>query len=302
MSSRCPDIETRVHAARALLRCCEACEHRCGVDRENGEAGECRLTADSFIFRSYVSVTEEIEVIPALRVYLAGCNFRCGFCDTAPECFIPNRGRRCDPIELANEWADEIERGVRTISILGGEPTLSPHTLLEAAAAAPRRLPLVINTNLYMTPEVIDLLDGVVTTYLADLKFGNDECAERIAGVRPYVDIATRNLNRIAARTPVIVRHLLLPGHLDCCFHPIVDWLDTHQPGVRFQLYPGFVPCYRAGNVNLGRLNRAEEIAAAENRLRASRLLWETHGNGTAGMRIELTVSGTGLRGHHTGR
>lgn len=285
-----------------MLRSCQICEHRCGVDRLAGERGECRLTADSFVFRSYVSVTEETEVIPALRVYLAGCNFRCGFCDTAPECFIPDCGTRCEPTEIARQWEAHLARGVKTISILGGEPTLTPHLLLEVAAAAQTRLPLAINTNLYMTPEVIDLLDGVVAVYLADLKFGNDACATQIAGISPYFAIVARNLGLIAGRTPVIVRHLLLPGHLKCCFYPIVDWLEAQHTAARFQLYPGFVPCFRSGAVGLGRLNRTDEVSAAVERLRESTLQWESIGNGTTAQPIDLTVDGNEVRGRHVRR
>jgi putative pyruvate formate lyase activating enzyme len=289
----------RMQTAQALLRSCKICEHRCGVDRLAGERGKCRLTADSFVFRSYVSVTEEAEVIPALRVYFAGCNLRCGFCDTAPECFIPDGGTRADPEKLARQWQAHITGGVRTISILGGEPTLSPHTLLEIAAASQTRLPLAINTNLYMTPEVIELLDGVVTVYLADLKFGNDHCAKQIAGVSPYFEIVARNLGLIDGRTPVIVRHVLLPGHLDCCLYPIINWLEARHAQVRFQLYPGFVPCFRSGSVGLGRLNRTDEVAAAVERLRETTLQWESFGDEKSAQPIELTIAGKKVRSHH---
>lgn len=264
----------RYSRALDLLRNCTVCEWRCGVNRLAGETGPCHLKDTSSVFGQYLSLTEEPEVVPALRVYLAGCNFRCSFCDTAPRCFEPTTGRAVDAKSTAAEWTDAIRAGAKTISVLGGEPTLHLHTLLEIAAAAPAKLPLVINTNLYMTPEVLELLEGIVTLYLADLKFGSDDCARQLAGVPHYVDVVRRNLEWLHGRTPVIVRHLLMPGHLECCFHPSVDWLAERIPGARFQLYTGFVPCWQADKAQLGRLNSRGEERAALEYLKSSNLNW----------------------------
>ncbi len=280
---RTKSLAMRIQRARAMLTECRMCEWRCGVDRTRGETAPCRLDAETYVFNQYVSLTEEPEVRPALRVYFGGCNFRCRFCDTAPECFEPSRGRRVEPTSYAAELAAAVDSGVKNISVLGGEPTLHLHTLLELVAASPTQLPLAINTNLYMTPEVLDLLNDVVTIYLADFKFGNDECARRLAGVPHYVEVVRRNLLQIAGRTPFIVRHLLMPGHLECCFRPVADWLSETTPGVRFQLYTGYVPCYLAGDdAAIARLNTRSEIREAVGHLRTLNLDWDAGTDGRA--------------------
>ncbi|HWL94563.1 MAG TPA: radical SAM protein [Phycisphaerae bacterium] len=269
--------------SRQLLVNCGMCEWRCGADRTRGESAPCHLGTETFVFNQYLSLTEEPEVRPALRVYLGGCNFRCRFCDTAPECFKPTLGRRVEPALFAAELGAAIAGGAKNISILGGEPTLHVHTLLQLAAASPSPLPMVINTNLYMTPEVIDLLDGVVSLYLGDFKFGNDECAKSLAGVARYVEVIHRNLQLIAGRTPLIVRHLLMPGHLDCCFRPVADWVSEYLPGNRFQLYTGFVPCFRAGaDPKISRLNARKEIHEAVEYLGGLNLDWDAGADGHA--------------------
>jgi putative pyruvate formate lyase activating enzyme len=170
---------------------------------------------------------------------------------------------------------------VRTISVLGGEPTLHAHTLVELAAAADGPLSLALNTNLYATPEALALLDGVAGLYVVDLKFGQDECAQRLAGVPHYLDAIRRNLCWIARRTPFLVRHLLLPGHLECCLRPLANWLAAELPGCRFQLYTGVVPCWQAAAVGLGRLNTRAEARAAVEHLRALPLEWKSGCDGT---------------------
>jgi putative pyruvate formate lyase activating enzyme len=198
-------------------------------------------------------------------VYFGGCNFRCRFCVQAPQCFAPHAGSRVEPAAAAADFARVVGRGARTINLLGGEPSLHLHTILEIAAAAEEPLPLVLNTNMYMTPEVIDLLAGVISLYIADFKFGNDECAHALAGVQRYVEVITRNLLRVARHADLIVRHLLMPGHLECCFAPVAHWLAEHLSEIPFTLMTGYVPAWMAGgSAEIGRLLSDREIADAE--------------------------------------
>jgi uncharacterized Fe-S radical SAM superfamily protein PflX len=79
---------------------------------------------------------EEIEILPSYMVYFSGCNFRCGFCVQAPECFDADRGARVDPASLATMCNAMVGRGAKTINLLGGEPSLHLHAILDLAAAA----------------------------------------------------------------------------------------------------------------------------------------------------------------------
>lgn len=258
-----------------MLRHCQMCELRCGANRLAGERGLCGLSADTFAYKRYVSADEEPEILPALRVFFGGCNMRCLFCDEAPDAFAPEAGELVDPAALACKMSAAVRRGVRSISILGGEPSLHAHTLVAIAAAAPQPLPIALNTNMYMTPPVLALLVDVVRWYLADLKFGNDHCAQHIAKIENYSAVVRRNIRLATTQTDVIVRHVLLPGHLDCCFRPLVAWLSDTLPGIRFQLYPGYVPCGRASkDAKLGRLNTRHAVEAAEDILKHSTLAW----------------------------
>lgn len=272
------ELVRRLEQARASLRECQLCEWRCGIDRTRGETAPCRLDARTFVFRSYLSLTDEVEIIPTFRVYLAGCNFRCRFCDTAPTCFHPDAGNEVNAEALARELTSVVRGGARTIDLLGGEPSLHPHTLLEIAASAEAPLPLVLDTNLYMTPEVIELLDGLFVWVIGDFKFGNDGCARKLAGISRYWQVVTRNLLHFASKgSPLIVRHLLMPGHHDCCFKPVADWMATHLPGTRFQLGGGYVPCWKSqADRTLGRTIVRAELAEAIDYLEKLDLDWRT--------------------------
>lgn len=262
----------RARVARQSLRACDLCECRCGTNRLaplQGQRTPCGLGDASHCFKRHLSYAEEIEIVPSYMVYFAGCNFRCRFCVQAPTCFDPVRGELVQPGALAEECARQIDGGAKTINLLGGEPSLHLHTILELAAAAHTPLPLLLNSNFYMTPEVLDLLDGVIEYYVADFKFGNDDCAARIAGVDRYVEVVTRNL-LIASRqsdAKLIVRHLLMPGHLECCYKPVAQWMRDHLPGTQFQAGEGYVPAWRAASSErapeLSRTLSGREVARA---------------------------------------
>lgn len=253
-------LRERAARARDMLRACTLCERRCGVDRLSGERAPCGLNDQTWCFKRHVSYAEELPLLPSYMVYLGGCNFRCRFCVQAPACFDPRSGVRVRAPEVARDLERVVARGARTINLLGGEPSLHLHTILEIAAEADEPLPLVLNSNMYMTPEVFDLLEGVVEMYLADFKFGSDGCARSLAGVDRYVEVVTRNFRLAAAQAPMIVRHLLMPGHFECCFRPVVHWLAENLPEVPFTLMTGYVPAWRAGGcANLGRTLTEEE-------------------------------------------
>ncbi|HYE62364.1 MAG TPA: radical SAM protein [Phycisphaerales bacterium] len=253
-----------------MLRACTMCEKRCGIDRTAGQPAPCHLNDQTYCFKRHVSYAEELELIPSYMVYLGGCNFRCRFCVQAPHCFVPDLGSRLEPGEAAADFRRVVGRGAKTINLLGGEPSLHLHTILEIAAenaeAGHEPLPLALNTNMYMSPEVIDLLDGVVDLYIADFKFGTDACAKSIAGMDRYVEVVTRNLLLASARTRVVVRHLVMPGHLECCLNPVAAWMCGHLPAAAFTLMTGYVPAWQAARRTdeLGRCLTQEEREKAE--------------------------------------
>lgn len=258
-------LRERAARVREGLRSCTLCERRCGVDRSAGEPAPCGLRDETWCFKRHISYAEELELLPSYMVYLGGCNFRCRFCVQAPRCFDPAGGVRVDPATAAAGFGAVVRRGARTINLLGGEPSLHLHTILEIAAESSEVLPLVLNTNMYMTPEVIELLDGVVSMYIADFKFGRDECAEELAGVKRYRAVVERNLLLAAPRAPLIVRHLLMPGHIGCCFRPVARWLAEHLPETPFTLMTGYVPEWRATRAGpMGRCLSRDEVDEAE--------------------------------------
>ncbi|MEM4696534.1 MAG: pyruvate formate lyase-activating protein, partial [Desulfurococcaceae archaeon] len=65
---------------------------------------------------------------------------------------------------------------------------------------------------------------------LPDLKYGNDECAYRLSNIRNYWSIVTRNIKYAYENGDMIIRHLVLPNHIDCCTKPVLKWIAENTP------------------------------------------------------------------------
>jgi putative pyruvate formate lyase activating enzyme len=243
----------RLERARRHYELCNLCEHRCGVSRAQGQRGPCKAGVSARVFKNRVEYGEEQEIIPSHLFYLSGCDLRCAFCIAEANAFDPGRGRELTPQLFQDAVAEGVRQGARTLQWVGGEPTIHLPAILEVMAACPDLPPVVWKSDFYGTPEAFALLDGVVDVYIADFKFGNDACARRLAGVDRYVEVVTRNLLAASRQGDLIVRHLLLPGHQECCFAPIVAWLRDRLPDVKFSLRDCYLPRWRA--------HRFEEIA-----------------------------------------
>jgi len=261
--SRAALARERAQTARAALANCRLCAHECGVNRLAGELGLCRAGAEARFFLAQSEVTDELELIPTFAIALSGCDLRCDFCITGAESWNPRSGdalaatrgkgaastrlrRDVATTELAAQAKAALADGARTVMILGGEPTIHLPAALELVSHLPDDAKLVWKTNAHGSVQARELLDGLFDVWVADYKFGNDDCAQRLAKISDYASVVRENLLWANAHSELIVRHLLMPGHLDCCWRPVAEWLLENLPGVKVNLRSGFWPAWRS--------------------------------------------------------
>lgn len=242
---------------------CRLCEHRCGVDRTRGPAGVCHASDRPRIFGALIEFGEEADLVPAYAISLSGCNFRCPFCITGEESQNAAAGAEVPLNALAAQVAGAAGR-FRSVVVLGGEPTVYLPFLEDLCARLRvQGVPLALKTNLWLTPEALDRALAAFDTVIADFKFGNDACARALGAFPGYVEVLQRNLRAAAARRTTIVRHLLMPGHVECCFRPVAEFVRRELPGARLSLRDHFVPAFRAAG-GLARVTSEQESAQAE--------------------------------------
>lgn len=236
----------RVMQARAMLADCRFCAHDCGVNRLTGETGLCRAGAETRFFSAQSEVSDELELIPTYAIALSGCDLRCDFCITGAESWNPRAGHGFDAVTMATRAEAALQNGARTIMVLGGEPTIHLPAALELVSLLPDSAKLVWKTNAHGAAQARELLDGIFDVWLADFKFGNDDCAQRMAKVADYIQVVQENLLWADEHGELIVRHLLMPGHVECCWRPVAEWLAENLPGVKVNLRSGFWPAWQA--------------------------------------------------------
>lgn len=234
---------SRLEAVFRQAEACRLCPRRCGARRLRGETGACGAGRYARLFMEYVHWAEDAIIAPAQTIYLDGCNLSCSFCQTREE------GARLPSARLTSGlFRDIVARGfssgARTVDILGGEPGVNLPALMEIFAEVGDFPGLVWNTNLYISAEACALLDGVVDLFMADLKFGSSGCAAALSGLSDATEVAWERAREVYARSPqtLVLRHLVLPGHFDCCTRPVLDGIARDFPDTQVSLKTVYMP------------------------------------------------------------
>jgi len=220
--------------------------------------GFCRLPDGALCFREMISYVDEEQLVPCHHVYFAGCNLRCEFCTVAEWNESPQQAQPLDVDALAATVRRRRAEGARTLAFLGGEPSVSILGALRLLARVQADVRVVWNSNMYYSPVVAELLDGIADIYLADLKCGNQRCAQAILGAADYVETAMQNVLEGSAGADVIIRHLVLPGHRECCLGPILEWIAEHLPAAKVSLRGDYAPPVPAGSAPAQYLSQDE--------------------------------------------
>lgn len=251
-------LKPRVEKALAYLSSCSVCPRKCGVDRMNDEKGECDTGRYAHIASAFSHMGEE-DCIRGKRgsgtIFFAGCNLKCVFCknyDISHE----SSGLRVTPEYLAHMMIDLQEKDCHNINLVTPDHVLPQ--ILEALLIAVEeglRIPLVFNTSAYCSPEIIDLLDGVVDIYLPDFKFIDPVFSRAYLHASDYSEIVATNIKKMydqvgdltfdehgIAVHGLLVRHLVMPGQLEntrsimsflareISIHTYVNVMDQYYP------------------------------------------------------------------------
>lgn len=241
-------LELKAEIARRLLTPCRLCERRCKVDRAAGETGYCRV-GKSRISNRFIHTGEEPDLIPSYTIFFSGCTFECLFCQNWD---ISQRMTGTTlPAKAVADDLDEHFGDVKNINWVGGEPTPNLPFILEVLCLAKEPTPQIWNSNMYMTEEAVRLLRGVVDVYLADFKWGPGDCSRRYSRVHNYWNIATRNHLLANDHAEIVLRHLVMPGHVQCCSRPVLEWIALHLDCERLLLnvMDQYRPEYKASDI-----------------------------------------------------
>ncbi|MFQ6127597.1 MAG: radical SAM protein [Thermoplasmata archaeon] len=218
-------IDLKIELVARIMESCHLCERSCGVNRLAGERGYCKA-GEARVASKFVHWGEEPDIIPSYTIFFNRCTFRCIFCQNWD--ISQRNAGRCIPPEILAADIEKMIGGVRNVNWVGGEPTPNLRYILQVLKLCSAPLPQIWNSNMYMSRETMKLLRGVVDLYLSDFKYGPGECAEELSDVPHYWDIITRNHKLANGHAEIVMRHLVMPGHVECCTKPILEWVKVN--------------------------------------------------------------------------
>lgn len=221
---------------------CALCPRACGVNRLAGELGFCRMPAGLRVARTMLHPWEE----PALAgpggsgaVFFSGCTLGCLYCQNEAISH-GGAGRAMTTAQLRRELERLIAQGAENIDLV--TPT---HFLPWIVPALRPKLPVpvVYNCGGYERVQTLRALEGLVDLYLPDLKYADGALAARLSGAPDYFPVAAAAIREMVRQTGpcqwagqrlrrgVIIRHLILPGHIENSLR-VLDWIGrAFAPG-----------------------------------------------------------------------
>lgn len=178
---------------------CNLCSHRCVIPP--GKLGVCcvRQNVDGELVtlvygRAISQNVDPIEKKPLFHfqpgsksysIATVGCNFQCTFCQNWEISQMPREegaimGRFAAPAEIARAAR---QTGCASVAYTYTEPTIYAEYALDCAREAQKLgLRNVFVSNGYMTPELLDLMAGLIDGINVDLKAGRGEFYRKISG------------------------------------------------------------------------------------------------------------------------
>ena len=221
---------------------CALCPRECYVNRSAGETGFCGCPDTALVAKTMIHKWEE----PALAgsggsgaIFFGGCTLGCAYCQNRAISAQPV-GTPVDSAQLRREMENLIAQGAENIDLV--TPTQFLPTLLPALKPK-LPVPVVYNCGGYEREETIRALDGLVDIYLPDMKYADDALALTLSGAKDYFAVASRAIRAMVdqvgavqtegekVKRGVIIRHLILPGHVDNSLK-VLDWIgETFAPG-----------------------------------------------------------------------
>ncbi len=262
---------------------CRICPRACPVDRAAEVLGYCQTGAGFAAAAVCLHRGEEPPVSgPAgiCNVFFARCNLQCLYCQNYQ--ISRNHGPLPSSLDSLEEIVDRIEaileQGAKAVGFVSPSHRIPRMREIIRELRRRGRDPVtVMNTNCYDRPETIAALEGEIDLYLPDLKYRDPGLAREYSGAEDYPEVAAAALREMfrqkgtelvldddgAARSGLIVRHLVLPGAVEnsrACLRFLAEELS---PEIHISLMSQYHPTPAVrDHPDLGRTLREEEYGA----------------------------------------
>ena len=188
-------------------------------------------------------------------VFFGGCSMGCIYCQN-DKIRDGKVGKEISIERLVEIFFELKEKGANNINLV--TPThFVPHIIKALGIAKSKKfdLPIVYNTSGYEKIETLKMLEGYVDIYLPDFKYYNIESAKEYSNAPDYAEYAKSAVAEMLRQVGkpkidengimkkgVIVRHLLLPHHLEESKQIIKYLYDTYKNDIFISIMNQYTP------------------------------------------------------------
>ena len=238
---------------------CLLCPRKCGINRRTGQTGVCGVSSEIKVARAALHYWEE-PCISGKRgsgaVFFSGCSLHCVFCQNR-EISDGKAGKVISKERLSDIFIELAGKGANNINLVTpGQYIPDIVWAVNDAKSRGMKLPIIYNTSGYENVTELKLLEGIVDVYLPDFKYMDSTLSAMYSRAKDYPSVAKQALSEMVRQQPdvviddatgliqkgVIVRQLLLPGHVNDAKAVLKYLYDTYHDHVYISMMSQFTP------------------------------------------------------------
>lgn len=238
---------------------CLLCPRKCGINRSTGQTGVCGVSSEIKVARAALHYWEE-PCISGKRgsgaVFFSGCSLHCVFCQNR-EISDGKEGKVISKERLSDIFMELADKGANNINLVTpGQYIPDIVWAVNDSKSRGMKLPIIYNTSGYENVTELKLLEGIVDVYLPDFKYMDSTLSARYSRAKDYPSVAKQALSEMVRQQPdvvidnatgliqkgVIVRQLLLPGHVNDAKAVLKYLYDTYHDHVYISMMSQFTP------------------------------------------------------------
>lgn len=238
---------------------CLLCPRKCGINRRTGQTGVCGVSSEIKVARAALHYWEE-PCISGKRgsgaVFFSGCSLHCVFCQNR-EISDGKEGKVISKERLSDIFMELAGKGANNINLVTpGQYIPDIVWAVNDAKSRGMKLPIIYNTSGYENVTELKLLEGIVDVYLPDFKYMDSTLSAMYSRAKDYPSVAKQALSEMVRQLPdvviddatgliqkgVIVRQLLLPGHVNDAKAVLKYLYDTYHDHVYISMMSQFTP------------------------------------------------------------
>lgn len=238
---------------------CLLCPRKCGINRRTGQTGVCGVSSEIKVARAALHYWEE-PCISGKKgsgaVFFSGCSLHCVFCQNR-EISDGKAGKVISKERLSDIFMELAVKGANNINLVTpGQYIPDIVWAVNDAKSRGMKLPIIYNTSGYENVTELKLLEGIVDVYLPDFKYMDSTLSAMYSRAKDYPSVAKQALSEMVRQQPdvviddatgliqkgVIVRQLLLPGHVNDAKAVLKYLYDTYHDHVYISMMSQFTP------------------------------------------------------------